>query len=93
MVAFPKTLVAAVAAVLSLSTGALADCSSYGVDYSNGGAYYIDGTSNQYFSFITIFQGCTQESISPILVDSDNNQYACSAINTTPAGEQQTSTW
>lgn len=21
-------------------------CSSYGVDYSNGGAYYIDGSSN-----------------------------------------------
>jgi hypothetical protein len=34
-----------------------AACSSYGVDYSNGGAYYIDGSSNQYFSFITVFQG------------------------------------
>jgi hypothetical protein len=34
-----------------------AACSSYGVDYSNGGSYYIDGSSNQYFSFITVFQG------------------------------------
>ncbi|CAK7202755.1 hypothetical protein SEUCBS139899_005482 [Sporothrix eucalyptigena] len=92
MVAYLKTLLAVSATVLSLSTGVLADCSSYGVDYSNGGAYYIDGTSNTYFSFITIFQGCTQESISPILVDPDNNQYACSAISTTPAGAQETST-
>jgi hypothetical protein len=36
---------------------AWADCTSYGVDYSNGGSYYIDGSSNQYFSFITVFQG------------------------------------
>lgn len=34
-----------------------AACSSYGVDYSNGGAYLIDASSNQYFSFITVFQG------------------------------------
>ncbi|KJR84532.1 uncharacterized protein SPSK_09258 [Sporothrix schenckii 1099-18] len=92
MVAQMKTLLAVAATLLSLTTGALADCSSYGVDYANGGAYYIDGSSNQYFSFITIFQGCSKESISPILVDTDNNQYACSAISTTPAGTQQTST-
>lgn len=88
-----KTLLAVAVTVLSLTSSVLADCSSYGVDYSNGGAYYIDGSSNQYFSFITIFQGCTQESISPILVDPDNNQYACSAISTTPTGAQETSTW
>ncbi|OIW28951.1 hypothetical protein CONLIGDRAFT_401496 [Coniochaeta ligniaria NRRL 30616] len=69
-----------------------AACSSYGVDYSNGGAYYIDGSSNQYFSFITVFQGCTQESISPVLVGPDDNEYACSSINTQPAGTQVTST-
>lgn len=34
-----------------------ADCTSYGVDYSNGGTYSIDVSSNQYFSFITVFQG------------------------------------
>ena len=93
MVAYMPTLLAVAATVLSLSSSALADCLSYGVDYANGGAYYIDGSSNQYFSFITIFQGCSQESISPILVDSDNNQYACSAISTTPTGAQETSTW
>ncbi|KAK3937407.1 hypothetical protein QBC46DRAFT_319704 [Diplogelasinospora grovesii] len=69
-----------------------ADCNSYGVDYSNGGSYYIDGSSNQYFTFITVFQGCTQESISPVLVGPDDNEYACSAVNTQPAGTQVTST-
>ncbi|KAK4164455.1 hypothetical protein QBC43DRAFT_288705 [Cladorrhinum sp. PSN259] len=69
-----------------------ADCTSYGVDYANGGSYYIDGSSNQYFSFITIFQGCAQESITPVLIGPDNNQYACSVIKTEPAGVQVTST-
>ncbi|KAK3682164.1 hypothetical protein B0T22DRAFT_386440 [Podospora appendiculata] len=69
-----------------------ADCTSYGVDYSNGGSYNIDSTSNQYFSFATIFQGCTQETINPILVGPDGSEYACSSIKTQPAGAAVTST-
>jgi len=34
-----------------------AQCASYGVDYSNGGSYYIDSSSNQYFTFMTVFNG------------------------------------
>ncbi|KAH8878629.1 hypothetical protein GQ53DRAFT_86082 [Thozetella sp. PMI_491] len=79
-------------ALAVLFVGVRADCASYGVDYSNGGSYYIDGSSNQYFSFITIFQGCNQESIQPVLVGPDDNEYACSAVNTSPAGAQVTST-
>ncbi|KAK1828183.1 hypothetical protein QBC39DRAFT_360067 [Podospora conica] len=67
-------------------------CSSFGVDYANGGSYNIDGGSNQYFSFVTIFQGCESESISPVLVGPDGSEYACSAIRTQPAGQQVTST-
>ncbi|KAK0733322.1 hypothetical protein B0T26DRAFT_842399, partial [Lasiosphaeria miniovina] len=77
-------------AVLVLRTHAA--CTSYGVDYSNGGTYNIDGSSNQYFSFVTVFQGCNQESINPVLVGPDQNEYACSAIRTQPAGTQVTST-
>lgn len=36
---------------------ALAACSSYGVDYVNGGSYDIDSSSNDNFTFTTIFQG------------------------------------
>ncbi|KAK0702629.1 hypothetical protein B0T21DRAFT_388046 [Apiosordaria backusii] len=77
---------------LSVPSISVSACTSYGVDYSNGGAYYIDGSSNQYFSFINIFQGCGQESISPVLIGPDNNQYACSVIRTDQAGIQVTST-
>jgi hypothetical protein len=78
---------------LYAARGVLAQgCQAFGVDFANGGAYYIDGGSNQYFSFITVFQGCQSETISPILVDPQDNQYACSNINTTPANQQVTST-
>lgn len=40
-----------------LAAGVLAECMSYGVDYSNGGSYNIDASSNDYFSFATVFQG------------------------------------
>jgi len=52
------------AVLLVRVSAAEAACSSYGVDYSNGGAYYIDGSSNQYFSFITVFQGLGSRRIS-----------------------------
>ncbi|KAI1207352.1 uncharacterized protein F4807DRAFT_435485 [Annulohypoxylon truncatum] len=70
----------------------LAQCSSYGVDYVNGGSYDIDSSSNKNFTFTTIFQGCDQETITPLLIDPNNAQYPCSAVNTTPAGQQVTST-
>ncbi|OTB01475.1 hypothetical protein M426DRAFT_266203 [Hypoxylon sp. CI-4A] len=79
--------------ILSLFTlGAIAQCSSYGVDYVNGGSYDIDASSNDNFTFTTIFQGCDQESVTPVLLDPNNKQHPCSAVNTTPAGEQVTST-
>ncbi|KAM7221354.1 hypothetical protein V8F06_003322 [Rhypophila decipiens] len=79
-------------ALLTLGVAAQSQCTSYGVDYQNQGTYSIDSTSNQYFSFITVFQGCSQETISPVLVAPDGNEYACSAIKTQPAGQQVTST-
>ncbi|KAK7917328.1 hypothetical protein PG985_010936 [Apiospora marii] len=68
-----------------------ADCASYGVDFANGGSYNIDGSSNENFSFTTIFQGCSEESITPVLRDSNENSYGCSPINTTPEGTSVTS--
>ncbi|KAI1475477.1 hypothetical protein F4774DRAFT_413782 [Daldinia eschscholtzii] len=68
-----------------------ADCASYGVDYVNGGSYDIDASSNDNFTFTTIFQGCGQESVKPILIDPTGGQHPCSAISTTPAGTQVTS--
>lgn len=36
---------------------ASAACSAYGVDYSNGGFYNIDTSSDSLFSFTSVFQG------------------------------------
>lgn len=44
----------ALAPLLSL---ALAQCTSYGTDYTNNGNYNIDKSSNEYFSFSSIFSG------------------------------------
>ncbi|KAI0399801.1 hypothetical protein F4802DRAFT_587788 [Xylaria palmicola] len=75
-----------------LAIRASAACTVYGVDYSNGGSYNVDASSDALFSFTSIFQGCEQESVKPILVDPQGHQYSCSAINTTPDGEEKTST-
>ncbi|KAI2605920.1 uncharacterized protein GGS25DRAFT_533110 [Hypoxylon fragiforme] len=72
--------------------GAVAQCSSYGVDYVNGGSYDIDTSSHENFTFSTIFQGCEQELVNPVLVNPNGDRIPCSAINTTPAGEQVAST-
>ncbi|KAI0528232.1 hypothetical protein F5B22DRAFT_27530 [Xylaria bambusicola] len=75
-----------------LALRASAACAVYGVDYSNGGSYNIDPSSDASFTFTTIFQTCVQESIKPVLVDPTGHQYTCSAINTTPDGQEQKST-
>ncbi|KAI0911262.1 hypothetical protein F4823DRAFT_561102 [Ustulina deusta] len=75
-----------------LALRASAACSVYGLDYANGGSYNIDPASDEFFSFTSAFQACTQESIKPVLVDPAGHQYTCTAINTTPDGEEQTST-
>ncbi len=35
----------------------LADCTCSGLDYTNGGSYLIDGTSDREFVFTSQFQG------------------------------------
>ncbi|CAI4212267.1 unnamed protein product [Parascedosporium putredinis] len=70
----------------------MADCVSYGIDYANGGQYYIDASSVQYFSFVSVFQGCTSEAVNPVLQDPNGNNYSCSTITTQPEGQQLTST-
>ncbi|KAI0811479.1 hypothetical protein GGR55DRAFT_643292 [Xylaria sp. FL0064] len=75
-----------------LALRASAVCAVYGVDYSNGGSYNIDPSSDELFSFTSVFQACVQETVKPILVDPAGHQYTCTTINTTPDGQEQTST-
>ncbi len=50
--------VAVAAAVLWAAAGLVsADCTCSGLDYTNGGSYLVDGTSNKQFIFTSQFQG------------------------------------
>ena len=45
---------------LSVALGALqvsGDCTCTGLDYTNGGSYLVDGSSNDNFTFTSVFQG------------------------------------
>lgn len=68
-------------------------CSSSGLDYTDGGSYLIDGSSNLPFTFNSMFEGCQDGFISPILIDPSGNQYTCDDIETQPDDSQQTSKW
>ncbi len=46
------------ASCLALLVGrALSDCTCSGLDYTNGGSYLIDGSSDKQFIFTSQFQG------------------------------------
>ncbi|PVH78934.1 hypothetical protein DL98DRAFT_572855 [Cadophora sp. DSE1049] len=70
---------------LSLANFAFGTCVSYGIDFVNGGSYFIDSTEATDFTFLSQFEGCTSgEEITPILVDPNEDEYFCSQIATTP---------
>jgi hypothetical protein len=53
----PRPLRASAALLASLIVGARGDCDCYGLDYTNGGSYLIDGNSETKFSFTSQFEG------------------------------------
>lgn len=67
-------------------------CESYGIDFVNGGSYFIDDTEPVDFTFLTQFEGCDGEDITPILVDPEENEYFCSDIATSPDDTSMLST-
>jgi hypothetical protein len=44
-------------ALVSLIEYATADCVSYGIDFVDGGSYFIDSTLNTNFTFMSDFVG------------------------------------
>jgi len=53
----PRPLRAIAALLASLIVGVRGDCDCYGLDYTNGGSYLIDGNSETKFSFTSQFEG------------------------------------
>ncbi|KAL1845243.1 hypothetical protein VTK73DRAFT_821 [Phialemonium thermophilum] len=75
-----------------LAGRAAADCTVTGLDYTNGGSYLIDASSDQPFTFTSLFQGCDEDTIDPILVSPDGQDYVCSGIDTQSNDGRQVST-
>ncbi|KAK0619364.1 hypothetical protein B0T14DRAFT_392377, partial [Immersiella caudata] len=67
-------------------------CTCTGLDYTNGGSYLVDGTSDAPFTFTSVFQSCViSDIVEPILLDPTGTGYLCSAIYMDAEGEQQQS--
>ena len=67
-------------------------CSTYGIDFQNGGTYFQDTGSTDPFTFVSQFSGCAPDIAQNILVDPNGNQYLCSNTSLTPDFTSQLST-
>ncbi|KAM7200016.1 hypothetical protein V8F33_004190 [Rhypophila sp. PSN 637] len=66
-------------------------CSCFGLDYTNGGSYLVDGNSDSNFAFTSVFTACIDSSITPILVSPEGIAYECTPIETQPDNTDQAS--
>lgn len=76
----------------SIFTHVKADCASYGIDFQNGGNYFINSADTSNFTAVTQFTGCTGEA-EVILVAPNDDSWECSDIETQPDSTNMLSTW
>ena len=58
-------------------------CLVYGIDYVDGGSYFIDSSSTSDFTAVQQFDGCNDDSASILLVQqSTEDEYECSSVPT-----------
>ena len=68
-------------------------CSTSGVNYQDGGDYFVNTNSNQAFLIVSTFQGCNNDTADVSLVnESTGDQYDCGQVLTVPNGVPQTAT-
>jgi len=68
-------------------------CSTSGVNYLDGGDYFINTNSNQAFTIVSTFSGCNNDTADVSLVnESTGDQYDCGSVLTVPNGVPQTAT-
>ena len=68
-------------------------CSTSGVNYQDGGDYFINTNSNQAFLIVSTFSGCNNDTADVSLVnESTGDQYDCGQVLTVPNGVPQTAT-
>lgn len=68
-------------------------CSTSGVNYQDGGDYFINTNSNQAFLIVSTFSGCNNDTADVSLVnESTGDQYDCGKVLTVLNGIPQTAT-
>ncbi|KAK3693253.1 hypothetical protein B0T22DRAFT_532556 [Podospora appendiculata] len=77
-------LLSTIAIAHGQSGTSIQSCTCSGLDYTNGGSYLIDGTLNSNFTFTSVFNGCFDSIITPILVSPEGYGYDCQPVETQP---------
>ncbi|KAK6434756.1 hypothetical protein LTR95_009058 [Oleoguttula sp. CCFEE 5521] len=68
-------------------------CNAYGIDFQNGGTYFINTLSQANFTCVTQFEGCNNDTASIMLVnDQTSDQHLCSDVPTVPDDVNEMST-
>ncbi|KAF2084454.1 hypothetical protein K490DRAFT_558, partial [Saccharata proteae CBS 121410] len=71
-----------------------ATCYSYGIDFQNGGSYFINAESTDNFTAVTQFEGCEEDTATVWIIGPDESQgpIYCSDIALTPDDANQMTT-
>ncbi|KYG48493.1 hypothetical protein M433DRAFT_60989 [Acidomyces richmondensis BFW] len=84
---------ASISDLIKRQNNANSTCSVYGVDFQNGGSYFINSGSSGDFTAVSEFEGCNNESASVLLVNLQTlDEYECSAVHPTPDNTPEIST-
>ncbi|KAF1351006.1 hypothetical protein BDV97DRAFT_294466 [Delphinella strobiligena] len=76
-----------------LATRTLAQtCESYGIDFQNGGSYFQNISSPEEFTFVSLFEGCQNDTANNILVDPNGDEYQCTDTPLLPSDVNEIST-
>ncbi|KAI9709569.1 MAG: hypothetical protein M1820_003329 [Bogoriella megaspora] len=67
-------------------------CYSFGIDFVDGGSYFINTNSNEPFTTVSQFEGCNSDVADVILQDPNGNEYDCGTLPTTPDDVSQMAT-
>ncbi|CAK4030452.1 Hypothetical predicted protein [Lecanosticta acicola] len=61
------------------------NCSTFGIDFQDGGSYFINSQLNESFTAVSEFEGCNNDTASVVLVnDQSSDQYECTSVPTVP---------
>lgn len=68
-------------------------CNVFGLDFQDGGSYFINTNSNASFTAVSKFEGCNNDTASILLVnEATDDEYECTSVSTVPDDEAMLST-